>query len=133
MYATHFGLTTQPFSLTPDPEFLYLSPEHREALAAIQYGLLDGRGFVTLVGEAFYERISYSNLSNAGLGDLCARDTAQYVEVAVRLAADRPRRAELRRSLRSTIGASALGDAGRWARDFQDGIERVVRTAGIRT
>src|SRR6185295_15875924 len=47
----HFGLTADPFGLTPDPAFLYLSPEHREALAAVQYGLLDGRGFITLVGE----------------------------------------------------------------------------------
>lgn len=51
MYAEHFGLVTDPFSLTPDPAFLYLSPEHREALAAVQYGLLDGRGFITLIGE----------------------------------------------------------------------------------
>src|SRR6187455_2800344 len=51
MYAEHFGLIADPFSLTPDPAFLYLSPDHREALAAVQYGLLDGRGFVTLVGE----------------------------------------------------------------------------------
>jgi general secretion pathway protein A len=51
MYAEHFGLTADPFSLTPDPAFLYLSPDHREALAAVQYGLLDGRGFITLIGE----------------------------------------------------------------------------------
>jgi general secretion pathway protein A len=51
MYIEHFGLTAEPFSLTPDPAFLYLSPQHREALAAVQYGLLDGRGFITLIGE----------------------------------------------------------------------------------
>lgn len=51
MYAEHFGLAADPFSLTPDPAFLYLSPDHREALAAVQYGLLDGRGFITLIGE----------------------------------------------------------------------------------
>src|SRR6185369_2233953 len=51
MYAEHFGLIADPFSLTPDPAFLYLSPDHREALAAVQYGLLDGRGFITLMGE----------------------------------------------------------------------------------
>jgi general secretion pathway protein A len=51
MYAAHFALAAEPFNLTPDPAFLYLSPEHREALAALQYGLLDGRGFITLIGE----------------------------------------------------------------------------------
>ena len=51
MYAEHFGLSAEPFNLTPDPAFLYLSQEHREALAAVQYGLIDGRGFITLVGE----------------------------------------------------------------------------------
>ena len=51
MYLEHFRLSAAPFGLTPDPAFLYLSPGHREALAAIQYGLLDRRGFITLVGE----------------------------------------------------------------------------------
>jgi general secretion pathway protein A len=51
MYARHFGLRAEPFGLTPDPAFLYLSPGHREALAAVQCGLVDRRGFVTLVGE----------------------------------------------------------------------------------
>jgi general secretion pathway protein A len=51
MYIEHFGLTAQPFSLTPDPAFLYLGPAHREALAAIEYSLVDGRGYATLVGE----------------------------------------------------------------------------------
>jgi general secretion pathway protein A len=51
MYAEHFNLRAEPFGLTPDPAFLYLSPEHREAMAAVQYGLLDGRGFITLMGE----------------------------------------------------------------------------------
>jgi general secretion pathway protein A len=51
MYTDHFDLTAEPFNLTPDPAFLYLSPEHREALAAVQYGLVGGRGFITLIGE----------------------------------------------------------------------------------
>jgi general secretion pathway protein A len=51
MYVEHFNLVAEPFNLTPDPAFLYLSPEHREALAAVQYGLVGGRGFITLVGE----------------------------------------------------------------------------------
>src|SRR3989442_11831931 len=51
MYSSHFGLEAQPFGLSPDPKYLYLSPEHREAMAAVQYGVLDRRGFLTLVGE----------------------------------------------------------------------------------
>ena len=35
MYAPHFGLRTEPFSLTPDPAFFYLSPDHAEALAGL--------------------------------------------------------------------------------------------------
>ena len=41
MYTNHFGFTAEPFSLTPDPEFLYLSPGHAEALAALKVGLTD--------------------------------------------------------------------------------------------
>src|SRR5262249_57658235 len=51
MYTQHFGLAAEPFNLTPDPAYLYPSPEHREALAAVQYGLVNGRGFITLIGE----------------------------------------------------------------------------------
>jgi general secretion pathway protein A len=51
VYAPHFGLTAGPFGLTPDPSFLYLSPGHQEALAAVECGLLERRGFVSLVGE----------------------------------------------------------------------------------
>src|SRR5262245_16542640 len=51
MYAAHFGLIAEPFAMAPDPRYLYLGPEHREALAALEYGIRDARGFVTLVGE----------------------------------------------------------------------------------
>src|SRR5262244_2390328 len=51
MYTQHFGLAAEPFNLTPDPAYLYPSPEHREALAAVQYGLVNGRGFITMIGE----------------------------------------------------------------------------------
>jgi general secretion pathway protein A len=51
MYTTYFGLTEKPFSLTPDPRFLYLSERHAEALAHLQYGILEGGGFIQLTGE----------------------------------------------------------------------------------
>jgi general secretion pathway protein A len=50
VYAAHFGLTERPFSLAPDPRYLFLSQGHREALAHLVYGL-QGGGFVQLTGE----------------------------------------------------------------------------------
>ena len=50
MYLAFYGLKKQPFHITPDPEFLYLSPSHKEALAAIIYGIEERKGFVTITG-----------------------------------------------------------------------------------
>ncbi len=51
MYAPYFGLSREPFSLAPDPRFLYMSERHREALAHLLYGVRGGGGFVLLTGE----------------------------------------------------------------------------------
>lgn len=51
MYAGFFGLEQAPFSIAPDPRYLYLSERHREALAHLLYGLEGGGGFVVLTGE----------------------------------------------------------------------------------
>ena len=53
MYLKFFGLTEAPFAITPDPAFVYLSPEHRDALAHLSYGVGQGGsgGFVQLTGE----------------------------------------------------------------------------------
>lgn len=51
MYLKHFDLSERPFSITPDPRFLYMSARHREALAHLLYGLGEGGGFVQLTGE----------------------------------------------------------------------------------
>jgi general secretion pathway protein A len=51
MYEKYFGLTERPFSIAPDPRFLYMSQQHREALAHLLYGVGDGGGFVQLTGE----------------------------------------------------------------------------------
>lgn len=47
MYAPHFGLRQEAFSIAPDPRFLHLSAMHREALAHLLYGLQGGGGFRT--------------------------------------------------------------------------------------
>jgi len=51
MYSAYFGLTENPFSLTPDPRFLFMSQRHREALAHLLFGMGDRGGFVLLTGE----------------------------------------------------------------------------------
>lgn len=51
MYTGFFGLTSQPFSIAPNPDFLFLSARHAEALAHLRYGLGEAGGFVLLTGE----------------------------------------------------------------------------------
>ena len=51
MYAKFFGLEREPFSIAPDPRYLFMSERHREALAHLLYGLSGGGGFVLLTGE----------------------------------------------------------------------------------
>lgn len=50
MYLNYYNLKKEPFHITPDPEFLYMSPSHKEAMAAIIYGIEQKKGFVTIVG-----------------------------------------------------------------------------------
>ena len=50
MYLNFYHLKKEPFHITPDPEFLYLSPSHKEALAAIIYGIEQKKGFVAIFG-----------------------------------------------------------------------------------
>ncbi|WP_372628011.1 hypothetical protein [Arsukibacterium sp.] len=51
MYTGFFGLTSPPFSIAPNPDFMYLGARHTEALAHLRYGLGDAGGFVLLTGE----------------------------------------------------------------------------------
>lgn len=51
MYQDFFSLKGQPFSISPDPDFLFLSNRHQEAIAHLQYGVQGNGGFVLLTGE----------------------------------------------------------------------------------
>jgi len=51
MYTAHFGLSELPFSISPDPRYLYLSQRYREALAHLIYGTQQAGGFIQLTGE----------------------------------------------------------------------------------
>jgi general secretion pathway protein A len=72
MYLNYFNLKREPFNITPDPELLYLSPSHKEALAAVIYGVNSRKGFVEITGEvgvgkttiirSFLDRIDKQNV-----------------------------------------------------------------------
>lgn len=81
---------------------------------------------VSLVGPGFPERLSYSNLSNAGLGDLAVFSVADYVAKAAELAADPARRLALRHGLRAQIAANALGQPKRFTAAFYDLCRKVA-------
>ena len=81
---------------------------------------------ITLVGPAFFERLSYSNLSNAGLPELCAFDVDSYIKNAVMLANDKEKRLYLRHNLREQIQEHPLGQPGRFVRNFEKKILEVL-------
>lgn len=85
-----------------------------------------GVPLVTLVGPCFFERISYSNLSNVELSDLCAYSVEGYKKIAVGLAYDKERRRALRRTLRDVILRSPLGQPERFVRNFEAKILEVI-------
>jgi type II secretory pathway predicted ATPase ExeA len=70
MYANHFGMRSEAFSLTPDPAFLYLSPAHAEALASLKVGLASHRGLMVMIAEVGMGKTTllYSLLSDLGAG-----------------------------------------------------------------
>jgi general secretion pathway protein A len=64
MYLAHYGLREPPFSITPDPRFVFLSERHRDALAHLLYGIGQGggSGFVQLTGEVGTGKTTLSRL-----------------------------------------------------------------------
>ncbi|MDD5533550.1 MAG: AAA family ATPase, partial [Syntrophales bacterium] len=51
MYSDFYGFQDRPFNLTPDPRFIFLSRNHREAIAHLLYGINNHVGFISLTGE----------------------------------------------------------------------------------
>jgi protein O-GlcNAc transferase len=91
--------------------------------------LFMGVPVVTLVGDGVFERLSYSILSNAGLGDLCAFSEDEFLRIALQLAGDRARRETLRTGLRGMLKESPLGQTRQFATDFYEMIEGAVTRA----
>lgn len=74
MYTDYFGLKEKPFSIAPNPRYLYMSEQHQDALAHLLYGIQEGEGFVLLTGDI-----------GTGKTTLCRsllEQTPDYVEVA---------------------------------------------------
>jgi len=90
-------------------ETLAMFPNNSEACVPV----------VTLVGNTVVGRAGYSQLKNLDLPELIASTTEAFADVATRLAADRVRLGELRRTLRSRMERSRLMDAKRFARDVE--------------
>lgn len=51
IYNSFFGFSEEPFGVTPDPKFFYMSKKHEEAIAHLSFGIKENRGFVMLTGE----------------------------------------------------------------------------------
>jgi general secretion pathway protein A len=69
MYEQFFGLAEMPFSLSPDPRFLWLSETHQEGLATLEYGLKARKGFVLLTGEVGSGKTTLLRSALERLGD----------------------------------------------------------------
>jgi len=83
---------------------------------------------VTLAGENHVSRVGVSLLTNMGLQELIAQTPGEYVSIAVALANDSARRAELRRTLRPRMRKSPLMDGVRLARDLEAAYRRMWQT-----
>jgi general secretion pathway protein A len=51
MYAAYFGLNENPFNLSPEPGYLFLSEQHRDALNCLLYGIVEKKGFILISGD----------------------------------------------------------------------------------
>jgi len=69
LYLDYFGLKEIPFSIAPDPTYLFMSDRHREALAHLLYGVGTGGGFVLLTGEVGTGKTTISRHLMAQMGD----------------------------------------------------------------
>src|SRR5580698_5844052 len=69
MYERHFGFTSKPFALTPDPAFLYLSRQHAMAMTMLEYGLESQAAFSLLTGDIGSGKTTLVRRLLRGLGD----------------------------------------------------------------
>jgi type II secretory pathway predicted ATPase ExeA len=51
MYENYFGFTEKPFNLAPDPDYLYMSRQHKNAISSLDFGLMDDSGLILFTGD----------------------------------------------------------------------------------
>jgi type II secretory pathway predicted ATPase ExeA len=71
MYNDFFGFTRKPFSLVPDPDFLFFSPKHKKAWSVLQYGLVSQAGFTVITGEIGAGKTTLIRKALQGINDEC--------------------------------------------------------------
>ena len=115
MYERFFGLREQPFSLTPDPRFLWLSETHQEGLATLVYGITRRKGFLLLTGEVGTGK---TTLLRAALGQIPPQtDTALILNTVGLTPID------LLKLIAAEFGIQHQLDS---AADFQIGLNRLL-------
>jgi general secretion pathway protein A len=120
MYLAFFGLAEKPFSITPDPRYLYLSARHADALAHLVYGINEAGGFVQLTGEVGTGKTTI-------IRSLLSR-TPQNAEIALIL---NPRLSptEFLLSLCEELGIGAADSPDGTAKDIVDLLNRYLLRA----
>jgi type II secretory pathway predicted ATPase ExeA len=68
MYLDHYQLKRMPFEIGPDPKFLWLGSKHKEAFAILQYGILESKGFIVIIGEPGTGKSTLLNATAANFG-----------------------------------------------------------------
>ncbi len=69
MYLKYFNLNTKPFEISPDPRFLWLGEKHKEGFAILKYGIVTGKGFISLTGDVGTGKTTLLNALAKSFGD----------------------------------------------------------------
>ncbi len=114
MYTAFYDLSEKPFSLTPDPRYLFLASSHREALAHVLYGIDGGEGFIVVTGEVGTGK---TTLCRALLQRLSSDTEVAYIFNPARTGDE---------LLRAVSAEFALSTAGRTRHELNDQLNQFL-------